>query len=108
MGTELTLIPCAGRENIFGRSAVQFHSTALVPVHGKPAISWILDNLYSKKISDPVIICRADDHSLQEFLGWAYGLKKSDMVLIQDSKSLLVTIVQGLLQQIPKVGQSVR
>ena len=47
-------------------------SQGMIPIHGKPVIAWIIDDLISKNICDISVIANIEDSHLIEFLNQAY------------------------------------
>jgi dTDP-glucose pyrophosphorylase len=96
MTKNTTLIPCAGNFSDFNSGFVNYSSNAMLPLNGKPVISWIIDNLKEKKIKNIVIVSKDDDKELNEFLKWAYNDVKLVHVTNNESKSILDSLYAGI------------
>ena len=90
------IIPCAGDFQDSNSGFVNYSSNAMLPLNGKPVISWIVDNLKEKKINDIIIVSRFDDKDLNEFLNWAYNELKLVHVEGSVKNSILDSIYAGL------------
>jgi len=93
MNEEQTIILCGGAINFLNLTINTSHSHAMIPVNGKPVIGWILDDLLSKSIDNIIIIRRAGDVQLGEFLDRVYQrrLKIKQVALVNNG-----TIIQSL------------
>jgi len=96
MTKNTTLIPCAGNFSDLNSGFVNYSSNAMLPLNGKPVISWIIDNLKEKKIKDIVIVSKDDDKELNQFLKWAYNDVKLVHVTNNESKSILDSLYAGI------------
>ena len=90
------IIPCAGDFQDNNSGFVNYSSNAMLPLNGKPVISWIVDNLKEKKINDIIIVSRFDDKDLNDFLNWAYNEIKLVHVEGSVTNSILDSIYAGL------------
>ena len=68
----------------------------MLPLNGKPVISWIIDNLKEKNIYDIIIVSRKEDIELNDFLKWAYSYVRVIHVESENSKTILESIYSGL------------
>ena len=75
-----TIILCAGGINYTDLPINTSFSNAMIPINGKPVISWILDDLLKKNIKTAVIVLNEEDHRLSSFLQRAYSMR---MTIIQ-------------------------
>lgn len=91
-----TIIPCAGDFQISNSGFVNYSSNAMLPLNGKPVISWIIDNLKEKGIFDIIIVSRLDDKVLNDFLKWAYEEIKIVHINANASNSILESLYVGL------------
>jgi dTDP-glucose pyrophosphorylase len=91
-----TIVPCAGDFQISNSGFVNYSSNAMLPLNGKPVISWIIDNLRDKRINDIIIVSRLDDVLLNNFLNWAYCDVKVVHVNSNESSSILDSLLAGL------------
>lgn len=90
------VIPCAGDFQNSNSGFVNYSSNAMLPLNGKPVISWIIDNLKEKKINDIIIVSRLEDNNLNDFLDWAYNDIKLVHVEEFKTNSILDSISAGL------------
>jgi dTDP-glucose pyrophosphorylase len=90
------IIPCAGDFQNSNSGFVNYSSNAMLPLNGKPVISWIIDSLLDKNIHEIVIVCRKEDVELNNFLKWAYSNIKIVHVEKETSKTILESIYSGL------------
>lgn len=73
-------------------------SNAMVPINGKPAIGWILDDLIKKSINDVKIVVMADDFKLIKYLSAVYQNSiKIELIPVEGSNSILESLQAGLL-----------
>lgn len=91
-----TLIPCAGNFIDMNSGFVNYSSNAMLPLNGKPVISWIIDNLKEKKVTDIVIISKENDKELNDFLKWAYDGIRLVHVTDDESRSILDSLYAGI------------
>ena len=67
-----TIILCGGPINYTNLPIGTNQSNAMVPVNGKPVISWILDDLIDKNLLQATVVLRDQDERLKNFLRRAY------------------------------------
>lgn len=97
MNQEQTIILCGGAINFLNLTINTSHSHAMIPVNGKPVIGWILDDLLSKNIDNIVIIRRAGDVQLGEFLDRAYQRRiKIKQVALVNNGTIIQSLKAGL------------
>jgi dTDP-glucose pyrophosphorylase len=73
-------------------------SNAMVPINGKPAIGWILDDLIKKNISEVKIVVMANDFKLISYLSAVYQNSiKIELIPVGGSNSILESLQTGLL-----------
>lgn len=89
---KITIIPCAGDFQNTNSGFVNYSSNAMLPLNGKPVISWIIDNLKEKGVNDIIIVSRKNDIDLNEFLSWAYN----DVKLIHVEENIPNTILNSI------------
>jgi molybdopterin-guanine dinucleotide biosynthesis protein A len=92
MVNKTTIIPCAGLFFYSNSGFVNYSSNAMLPLNGKPAISWIIDNLKEKNIQNIIVVSRKNDIELNDFLSWAY----SDVKLVQIDENISNTILHSI------------
>lgn len=90
------IIPCAGDFQDYNSGFVNYSSNAMLPLNGKPVISWIIDSLKCNFFYDIVIVSRIEDIQLNDFLNWAYSDIKLVHVDSRNSQSILESIFCGL------------
>lgn len=92
-----TIILCGGKIDYVHLPISTNTSNAMVPVNGRPVIGWIIEDLIQKKINEAIIVLRADDHHLYNFLTRVYGNRiKLTLKIINESKSILHSLAEGL------------
>lgn len=92
-----TLILSAGKINFLHLPISESTSNAMVPVNGKPAIAWILEDLLDKGIDAVKIVMREEDKKLNTFLSSVFDQHlKIERVFISESKSILDSLKAGL------------
>ncbi len=88
-----TIILCGGPINYSSLPVGTNQSNAMIPINGKPVIAWILDDLIAKSILDPVVVVRAQDVRLKNFLMRAYSRRMQVTICELEQEG---TIVQSL------------
>lgn len=88
-----TIILCGGPINYSNLPVGTNQSNAMIPVNGKPVISWILDDLIEKGIREATVVLREQDQRLKHFLRRAY-VGRMDVGIC--ALSMEGTIVQSL------------
>ncbi len=92
-----TLILSAGKINYLHLPISESTSNAMVPVNGKPAIAWILEDLLGKNINAVKIVMREEDKKLDAFLRSVFDQRMHiERVFISESKSILDSLKVGL------------
>lgn len=91
--TPTTIILSGGPINYTSLPIGTTQSNGMVPVNGKPVISWILDDLIEKGIDDVVVVVREQDQRLRNFLRRAYTGRMTVRVCPLSQEG---TIVQSL------------
>lgn len=92
-----TIILAAGPINYTNLPIGTNQSNAMIPIHGKPVIGWILDDLIQKQVLEAVVVLRKENHHLAKFLRQTYAKRlKLKLVEIQKSESILDSLNQGL------------
>lgn len=92
-----TVILCAGQIN-FTHLPVSTNTTnSMIPINGKPVISWILNDLLDKNIDKVTIVARAEDEHLKQFICRSYSSKIDlNLVQLENSASILDSLFHGL------------
>jgi NDP-sugar pyrophosphorylase family protein len=94
---EKTIILCAGQINHSLTSGGTDISNAMIPVNGKPVISWIIDDLIDKKINNIYIVLRENDTNLEKFISKIYINRiKITIISIKDGETILYSLKQGI------------
>jgi dTDP-glucose pyrophosphorylase len=93
-----TIILSAGSINYTNLPIQTNTSNSMVPVNGKPVISWILDDVLEKSPQEPIkLVVRDDDDLIQGFIDRVYKTKLNiRIVTIAQSKSILHSLRAGL------------
>jgi dTDP-glucose pyrophosphorylase len=99
MSKTSSIILCGGKINFVNLPIKSNTSNSMIPVNGKPVISWILEDLIAKGFNHAVLVHRADDLHLKQFLSRTFCTKmKLDLVELTDSPSILHSLKAGLEQ----------
>ncbi|MEO8392403.1 MAG: hypothetical protein ABI700_05360 [Chloroflexota bacterium] len=95
-----TIILCGGPINYSNLPIGTNQSNAMIPVNGKPVISWILDDLLAKQIdSGVVIVLREQDQRLRGFLQRAYGERMAlTLAPLHHDGTIIQSLQAGLAQ----------
>ena len=95
-----TIILCGGNIDFYSLPVNTNTSNSMIPINGKPVISWILEDLIEKKISEATIVLRELDQHLQEFLERVFiGPENSlsiDLVFVPEGGSIIHSLKAGL------------
>ncbi len=73
----------------------------MIPINGKPAIGWILEDLISKKITEATIVMLPQDQHFKDFLDWAF-CKRMDLTLAESPNP--GTVLDSLHAGFPTTG----
>ncbi|MBX3083448.1 MAG: phosphotransferase [Anaerolineae bacterium] len=71
--TTSTIVLCGGPINYSNLPVSTYQSNAMVPVNGRPVISWILEDLLEKHIQQVTVVIREQDQRLRTFLQRTYS-----------------------------------
>lgn len=97
MSKTVTVILCGGKINFLNLPIKSNTSNSMIPVNGKPVISWILEDLLAKGFNQAVLVHRSDDLHLKQFLSRTFCTKmKLDLVELNESPSILHSLKAGL------------
>jgi len=97
MSKTTSIILCGGKINFLNLPIKSNTSNSMIPVNGKPVISWILEDLLAKGFSQAVLVHRSDDLHLKQFLSRTFCTKmKLDLVELKESPSILHSLKAGL------------
>lgn len=95
----LNIILAAGKPNQQNLAIQSNASNSMVPINGKPVISWILNDLLKKRIDQVAIVIRTEDYLLEEFVTRVYGSRLNLLVVkLDQSNSILESLSQSLGQ----------
>lgn len=103
MGTSQTVVLCAGDVD-YKNTPFGFNQThPMIPIHGKPVIGWILDDLIDKGIKDAVLVLRRKNTGLSQYVERVYVNKlKIELVKLDTSQSIVHSLMEGLLLNKPE------
>lgn len=97
-----TILLCAGKINYVNLPVSTNTSNSMIPVNGKPVISWILEDLLRKEIKAVTIVLRAEDSHLKEFLNRSFQTRiQLTLVEMTSSNSILESLNAGLEKLLP-------
>ncbi|OYU96745.1 MAG: hypothetical protein CFE21_00210 [Bacteroidetes bacterium B1(2017)] len=97
MSKTVTVILCGGKINFLNLPIKSNTSNSMIPVNGKPVISWILEDLIEKGFNQAVLVHRSDDIHLKQFLTRTFCTKmKLDLLELNESPSILHSLKAGL------------
>jgi dTDP-glucose pyrophosphorylase len=100
-----TLILTAGKIDYTRLPFGMHQSNATIPVNGKPVISWILDDLIRKEISEIYLVLRSENLRLKQLLEKHYSKRITlHLVEVQNPSSILESLEAGLLATGPGKG----
>lgn len=92
-----TIILCGGPINYSNLPIGTNLSNAMIPINGKPVIAWILDDLMRKQIDSVIVVLRAEDERLHDFLQRAYrGRLDITLVPLAHEGTILQSLQAGL------------
>src|SRR5688572_30473915 len=103
--TSTTIILCGGPINYSNLPVGTNQSNAMVPVNGRPVISWILDDLLEKQVGHVTIVLREQDHRLQIFLQRAYTERINITIATLHHDGTIIQSLAAGLQSSPTSGQ---
>ena len=97
---QTTIILCGGPINYTNVPVGTNLSNAMIPVNGRPVISWILDDLLQKGIEDITVVMRRTDTRMQTFLQWAYQQRLTlRTALLAETGTIIDSLAAGLAQK---------
>lgn len=94
-----TVVLCAGEIDPLELPVNSTRNNAMVPIGGKPVISWLLDDLISKRVGPVVIVVRAvSGLGLRSFVERVYGRRLDvRVVALEHSDSIIRSLHAGLV-----------
>jgi len=91
-----TIVLCAGKLSAATFPVNGSMSVGMLPINGKPVMGWILDDLFQKNILNVVIVVRAEDRQLKDFVRWAYGQRMNIRFASPRGRTILHSLQAGL------------
>jgi len=92
-----TIILTAGKIDYTRLPFGTHQSNATIPVNGKPVISWILDDLIQKGMTDITIVVREENTKLHQLLEKHYGQRiHIQLKKVTNPSSILHSLLNGL------------
>jgi len=99
-----TLILTAGKIDYTRLPFGMHQSNATIPVNGKPVISWILDDLIKKEITEIYIVIRKENHRLKQLLEKHYSKRLVLKIIeLENPVSILASLQSGLNAILPNI-----
>ncbi|MDQ6761695.1 MAG: hypothetical protein M3015_03585, partial [Bacteroidota bacterium] len=92
-----TIILCGGKINFSNLPISSNTNNSMIPVNGKPVISWIIEDLIKKNFTEATIVLLAENLHLKEFLQRAFQSRINlQLVELISSSSILHSLQLGL------------
>lgn len=92
-----TLILTAGKIDYTRLPFGMHQSNSTIPVNGKPVISWILDDLIKKEITEIYIVIRKENYRLKQLLEKHYGKRLILKIIeVENPPSILASLQAGI------------
>jgi dTDP-glucose pyrophosphorylase len=92
-----TLILTAGKIDYTRLPFGMHQSNSTIPVNGKPVISWILDDLIKKEITEIYIVIRKENHRLKQLLEKHYSKRLALKIIeLENPQSILTSLQAGI------------
>jgi dTDP-glucose pyrophosphorylase len=92
-----TIILCGGSINFLNLPVNSNTNNSMIPVNGKPVISWILNDLLEKQTQKVIVVMRKQNTRLQEFIHRNYRhTLQIEYVLLEESGSIVQSLFEGL------------
>ncbi|MDQ6761434.1 MAG: sugar phosphate nucleotidyltransferase [Bacteroidota bacterium] len=92
-----TIILCGGKINFSNLPISSNTNNSMIPVNGKPVISWIIEDLIKKNFTKATIVLLAENLHLKEFLQRAFQSRINlQLVELVSSSSILHSLQLGL------------
>lgn len=97
-----TIILCGGGINFVNLPVHSNTNNSMIPVNGKPVISWILNDLLEKGITSVIVVLKENNTRLRTFIdrNYRHNLQVT-YVTLSTSESIVHSLFEGL-----KAGQS--
>lgn len=91
------IILCGGKINYSNLPIATNVSNAMIPVNGKPVISWILNDLIKKDFKNIIIVLQDNNRQLYEFVNWVYKNKINlQFAFVQETGTIVNSFYRGL------------
>ncbi len=92
-----TIILCGGKINFANLPISSNTNNSMIPVNGKPVISWIIEDLIKKEIKNAIVILLSENHHLKDFLLRAFQNRIIlQLVELTESTSILQSLQAGM------------
>lgn len=92
-----TVILCGGTINFANLPISSNTNNSMIPVNGKPVISWIMEDLIEKQTVHAIVVLRAENRHLKDFLIRAFQNRiHLKIVELEESNSILQSLQEGL------------
>ncbi len=92
-----TILLCGGRINYSNLPIHTNVSNSMIPINGKPVISWILEDLIGKNMKEATVVLRQENKSLKDFLLRAFQNRFIlNIVELEESNSIIESLAAGL------------
>ena len=102
--TATNIILCGGPINYSNLPIGTNQSNSMIPINGKPVISWILDDLLDKGIQTATVVLREQDQRLKNFLLRAYIGRMDVQICALSVEGTIVQSLQAGLRHSPTTG----
>jgi dTDP-glucose pyrophosphorylase len=97
MNKKNTIVLCGGKINFANLPISSNTNNSMIPINGKPVISWIIEDLILKQITHAIIVLRSENHHLKDFLLRAFQNRINlQIVELLDTNSILQSLQAGL------------
>jgi dTDP-glucose pyrophosphorylase len=92
-----TIILCGGKINFANLPISSNTNNSMIPVNGKPVISWIIEDLILKEVTNATVVLRSENKHLKDFLLRSFQRRiQLQIVELIDSNSILQSLQEGL------------
>ena len=91
------IILCAGKINYSVLPVATSQTSALVPINGKPVISWIMDDMIQRNITSITVVIKSSDTNLSSYLAKMYGEKIDLRIASSTGGNILDSVQEGLV-----------
>jgi dTDP-glucose pyrophosphorylase len=92
-----TIILCGGGINFVNFPVDSNTNNSMIPVNGKPVISWILNDLLEKGTTSVILVLKENNNRLRNFIDRNYGHNlQVTYVPLTNSESIVYSLFEGL------------